>query len=139
MIEGKIKLLEKGLESAQKFIENICSPASTELGLFLKDGIRVWRLNNIIRIINKSSGKLGFENDELVLKASPRVVSEIIDKGSWQENDEIQEMWAGLLISSLDTQGTNDENIVYVNLLNQLTIRQVKTINYFAKNSPKTI
>jgi len=139
MIEEKLKILEKGIESAQKFLENICSPASEELGLMLRDKVRQWRLNNIIKILNKSSGNFDFENDQLILKAHPRIVSEIMEKGSWQDNEEIQSLWAGLLTSSLDSSGRNDENIIFINILNKLTVRQVRIIKYFAEKSPKKI
>jgi len=132
------KITEKGIESAQKFLENICLPVSKEFGLMLKDQVRMWRLNNIVRIINKSQGRFEFEGDELTLKANPRVVSELIEKCSWQDQDEIQDLWAGLLNSSISENEHNDSNLIFISLLNQLTANQARIIKYFAESSKKT-
>ncbi|MBO9699940.1 MAG: DUF4393 domain-containing protein [Sporocytophaga sp.] len=128
---------EESIKGTFSFISKICSPAAEEFGLYFADNIRVWRLNNIIKIIEKSKGKLEFVDNKLQLKAHPRVVMDIIDKGSWQENTELQDMWAGLLASSCQKESENDDNIIYTTILNQLTSTEVKILNYFTVNSAK--
>ncbi len=70
------------------------------MGLLLRDQIRHWRLNNIFKILNKAKGKIDFQDDQLQIKAHPRVALSIIENGSLIDNDEVQNLWAGLFISS---------------------------------------
>lgn len=130
-----IKLsIEKGFEGAQAILSRICLPAADELGLLFQDKIRHWRLNNIIKIIQKAEGKLVFENDNLNLTAHPRVIKEIIDNGSWCDNDELQNMWAGLITSSCNELNNDDGNLLFVDTLKRLTVIQVRLLSYLCCN-----
>ena len=129
---------EESIKGVGNFLSKICMPMADEFGSFLKDKVREWKLKNIIKIIEKSEGKLEYKGGELQLKAHPRVVMEILEGGAVQDNDNIQDMWAGLLASSCNTEA-NDDNIIYINILNQLTTTQAKIINYYAINSRKIV
>ncbi|EFK36356.1 Uncharacterised protein [Chryseobacterium gleum] len=122
--------VEKGFGAAEALLSRICLPAAEELGLMYKDKVRHWRLNNIIKIIEKSNDKLQFIDGEINLNAHPRVIKEIIENGSWCDDDTIQEMWAGLIASSCNEDDGDDLNLIFVNTLKQLTRNQVKILNY---------
>jgi len=95
-----------------------------------QDKVRYWRLNNIIKIVNKSKEQIDFSNDKLGLTAHPRVVKEIMDNGSWCDDDGLQNMWAGLIASSCEEKESDDGNLLFANTLKNLTSRQVKILNY---------
>lgn len=126
--------VEKSADGAGKFLAAICLPAAEEFGLLLRDKLRYWRLNNIIKMIEKSEGKFEFNENTLQLKVNPRVGVEIIENASWQEDDEILQMWSGLLISSINEDGKDDSNLIFVNILKSLTGIQCRIINYICKN-----
>ncbi len=50
-IQNTLKETLKGLES---FLAATCMPALEEMGLMLRDNVRVWRLKNIVKIVEKS-------------------------------------------------------------------------------------
>ena len=120
-------------------IKSVCIPALDEVGLLLRDKVRYWRLNNILSILDKAKGKLHYENEELKIQAHPRVALSIIENGSLNDNDEIQEMWAGLFASSCTKSGHNDENLIFVDLLKQLTVSEAKIIKYSCEIARKII
>jgi len=124
--------VEKSFQGVEGFLQKVCVPALEELGLMIRDKIRNWRLKNILQIIEKSKGKLNFQDEQLQLKiqAHPRVALGIIDNGSIVDNEELQDMWAGLFASSCTKEGQDDENLIFVNLLKQLTIVEAKILNY---------
>jgi hypothetical protein len=124
------KSVEKGFDGAQAVLGRICLPAAEELGLLFQDKVRHWRLNNIIKIIQKTEGKIDYQDEKLTLSAHPRVVKEIIDNGSWCDNDEIQNMWAGLIASTCNEKEGDDGNLLYVDTLKRLTVVQAKILNY---------
>ncbi|WP_081210947.1 Abi-alpha family protein [Salegentibacter sediminis] len=126
--------VEKSFEAAQSVLSRICLPAAEELGLMFQDKVRYWRLNNIIKIIQKSEGKMDFESERLTLSAHPRVVKEIMENGSWCDDETLQEMWAGLIASSCDKNDGDDINLLFVNTLKNLTSNQAKILNYICEN-----
>jgi Abortive infection alpha len=90
-----------------------------------------YKLASIVAKAERKVKEAAIDNTE----AHPRIVSKILEEGSWVDDDEVQEMWAGLLASSC---GEADEsNLVFVNLLSQLTSLQVRILQYACKNAPK--
>jgi hypothetical protein len=122
--------VEKSFEGASALLSKICLPAAEEFGLMLKDKMRYWRVNNIIKIVEKSQGKIGINATDLQLTVHPRIVHEVMDSGSWCDDNTLQDMWAGLLTSSCEICTTSDSNLLFVNSLKQLTSIQAKVINH---------
>lgn len=114
-------VVEKSLETAQQFFSAVCQPAAAEVGLLLRDTVRAWRAKNIASIANKARGLVEIRNDGVQLRAHPRIIAEVIEHGSLCEDDELQSMWAGLVASACTSDGTDEGNILFTNLLKQLT------------------
>lgn len=132
-------VVEKTFQGVEGFLKSVCMPALDEVGLMLKDQVRHWRLNNIFKILEKAKGKIEFKNETLQVKAHPRVALSIIENGSVIDNDEVQDLWAGLFISSCSLDGQDDENLIFVDLLKQLTTAEAKIIKYACENSRKIV
>lgn len=130
--------VEKSFDAAAAVLSRICLPAATELGLWYRDKTRYYRLNNMIKIIEKSKGKMVIKNDNIELEAHPRVVNEIMEAGSWCDNDGLQDMWAGLLAAS-SVEGSSDANILFANTIKSLNSRQVKILNYLCQKCEKSV
>ncbi|MFL9831510.1 Abi-alpha family protein [Flavobacterium sp. ST-87] len=126
--------VEKSFDAAQSLLSRVCIPAAEELGLMFQDKVRYWRLNNIIKIIQKSEEKMSFDGEKLTLCAHPRVIKEIMENGSWCDDDTLQEMWAGLIASSCEKNIGDDINLLFVNILKNLTSNQAKILNYICEN-----
>ena len=76
-----INTATKGLvNGAGAFLSRICLPASEEFGLFLKDKVSKWSGENALQI----------------------------EKGSWVDDNKVQDMWAGLLASSCNEDGRDE-------------------------------
>ena len=127
-------IVEKSAEGTGKFLAAICIPAAEEFGLMLQDKIRYWRLKNIIKMLDKTRSKLDFQNDKLQLSLNPRIGIEIIDNSSWQDDETILQMWAGLLDSSLSRDAYDDSNLIFINLLKSVTKVQAKIINHICSS-----
>ncbi len=120
------------VDAAAVFLGRICLPAAEEFGLFLQDKVWNWRRNNIVKIIQKAERMLSQDSDQY---AHPRIVYEIIERGSWIDDNEVQEMWAGLLSSSCTKEGKDEINLIFIHILSQLTTTEVKIINLICKES----
>jgi len=137
--DAAIIVVNKFLGGIEGFLKIVCVPALEEFGLLIKDQIRHWRLNNLSNILAKAQGKIGFEDENLQLKAHPRVALAIIENGSLNDNDEVQELWAGLFASSCTKDGLDDENLIFVDLLKQLTVCEARILKYSCKRVRKVL
>jgi|CXWL01.1.fsa_nt_gi hypothetical protein len=137
--EAANAVVNKSLGGIEGFLKTVCVPALEEFGLMLRDKVRHWRLNNITRILDKAQGKLGFENESLQMQAHPRVALAIIENGSLNDNEEVQEMWAGLFASSCTKTGQDDENLIFVDLLKQLTVCEARILKFSCESARKVL
>lgn len=133
------KTVQKSLEGIEGFLQLVCKPALGEIGLLLQDKVTYWRLNNIVNMLEKAKGKLDFQNGKLELKSHPRIGLSIIENSSLIDNDEIQDMWAGLFASSCTEGDSDDENLIFIELLKKLTVPQARILRYGVENSKKLI
>lgn len=131
--------VDKTLDGVSAFLSSVCMPASQEFGLMLRDKVRTWRLNNIIQVIKKAEGKLIFEDDQLHLQSHPKVALSILDNASMVDDELLQEWWAGLFASSCTNDGKDDQNLIFVNILKDLTVFEVKLLSYCCVNCTKNI
>ncbi len=123
--------------AAGAFLSRICLPAAEEFGLLLRDKVSSWRAQNALAIATRA--------EELFLKlpnannrhAHPRIVGAVIDHGSWADEDDIRSMWAGLLATACTESGKSQENLIYVNLLAQLTSSQVRILAFACNEATK--
>lgn len=71
--------------------------------------------------------------------AHPRIVSSILNYSSLVESEKVQEMWGGLLASSCTESGDDESNLIFINILSQITSLQAKIINYACEKVEKHI
>lgn len=131
--------IEKSFAGIEGFLKKVCVPLLDELGLMMKDRIRLWRLNNILKTLDKAQGKLEFIKDNLELKAPPRIALSIIENASLNDDDEVQELWAGLFVSSCTKDGIDDSNLIFIDLLKQLTKSEGRIFKYACETAIKVV
>jgi hypothetical protein len=130
-------LTSKSVEGVESFLKIVCVPALQEIGGLTQNQTRVWRLLNAIKIVEKSKGKLVLDEDGNI-KISPRLALAIIEEGSKEDKEEIQELWAGLFAASC-TEKIDDSNLLYVNILREITYRQALIFKYMCENCKKCL
>jgi hypothetical protein len=121
---------------AAAFLSRICLPAAEEFGLLLRDRVSAWRTRNLENIARKAEQKLK-ASESAELHAPPRVIYQIVELGSWTEEDEVQDMWAGLLASSCNFDGDDDSNLMFIDYLSRLSVPEVKILHHACQNAPK--
>jgi len=132
-------LVKGAVDGASAFLSRICLPASEEFGLLLRDKVSHWRAKNLVKVAEKAERKLNATPNAKECHAHPRIASLVLEHGSWVDTDEIQEMWAGLLASSCTRDGNDDSNLIFINLLSQLTTLQVRILNYLCEKAEKRV
>lgn len=125
------------VKGAGAFLSRICLPAAEEFGLLLRDRVGAWRSNNALKIVAKAEALNSAREHADRLHAHPRMVMMAIEEGSWADSDEVQKMWSGLLSSACTLGGEDDDNLVFMNILKQLTTLQTKIINHSVETCQK--
>jgi hypothetical protein len=123
---------------ASSFLGRICLPVAEEFGFLLRDKVSNWRLNNQIRMLQRSEEKYKKFFQESA-HAHPRLVSGILDHSSWTDSDDVHDMWAGLLASSCTSDGNDESNLIFVNILSQFTSLQAKTLKHCCETAQKAV
>ncbi len=129
--EGTKETVGKAVNGVGQFLSKICLPAAEELGLYLKDKMHIYRVVNLYKITQKVQKQL--ENKQHY-EINPRSLINFIDKASLCDDENIQNMWAGLLSGSLLHPSSGDTDIIYYDLLNSLSIYQARIIKLIYKD-----
>jgi hypothetical protein len=126
------------LSAAEALLGRVCLPAAEELGLLLRDKAGAWRQKNIATTLSRSKDKLEQAAVE-GRRAPPRLIMESLNHASWTEDGQVQEMWAGLLVSSCTDGGTDDSNWIFISLLRELTPMQARILRYACETAQKVV
>lgn len=59
--EAGQKVTEATVDGISSFLGSVFKPGLEELGFLLKDKVRQWRLNNILRVLDKAKGRMGLQ------------------------------------------------------------------------------
>lgn len=137
--EAGYEITKGTIESISAFLNCVFKPGLEELGYLTKDKIRYWRLKNIIRTLEKAKGKMTFDGQSLQLTANARVGLSIMEGCSVVDNQVLQNMWAGLFVSSCTEDGYDDSNMNFVDLLKRMSSVEAKIIDYSCPHCMKIL
>lgn len=134
LADAALVVVKGSVEGAGAFLGRICLPAAEEFGLLLRDKVSAWRSLNATIIANKAEQLLSTCGEESRLHAHPRIVGKVLEQGSWENDERVQQMWAGLLASACTKGGDSQDNLIFINLLEQITSAQALLISYACSN-----
>ena len=132
-------IIDKSFNGLGVFLEKVFQPGLEEFGYLIKDQVRQWRLFNALKVMDKAKGRLGFENNELQILANARVGLSILDECSMIDDEELQDMWAGLFASSCTIDGMDDSNMIFVDLLKRISAVEARILKYGCERCRKEI
>lgn len=137
--EAQLEAIKAAIKGLSSFLEIVFKPGLEELGYMMKDEVRLWRLKNILQTLEKAQGKFEFDGTNINLTANARVGISIMEECSSVDNEELQDLWAGLFASSCTSDGKDDSNMNFVDLLRRMSSVEAKIIDYACKNCKKFI
>ena len=139
-ISDSVRVATQGtIEGAAAFLSRLCLPAAEEFGLALRDRISCWRAKNAARMLNRANELQLSRSPNPTERLSPRLAHLAIEEASWIEDDEVQVMWSGLLASSTSRDGRSDENLLFMNILKQLSSLQVSILRFAVEESGQKV
>ncbi len=122
----EVEVAKKSLDLIMDFASRVGGPAADEFGLFLGDKVRAWRIANAVNLYTRTKRIL----EEAGLPANavpPRLFLPLIEAASIEDNESLQEMWAGLLAAA--TQSPDTVSPSFVETLKQMTPNEARYID----------
>lgn len=131
---------EKGglIRVISSVLDRLCGPAAEEFGLILRDRFRYWRLKQAESLAKRVSMMLEANSVENA-NAHPRVVARVLDEASWVEDETVQNLWAGLLVSACTESGDDDSNLIFVSLLSRMSKLQARVLLNSCEKAKKEV
>ncbi|WP_447739589.1 Abi-alpha family protein [Pseudomonas laurentiana] len=135
-VADAVKTVTDGsVQGISALLSRICLPAAEEFGLLWRDKVSHWRARNAAKMAAHAARILDKDTSADKLSAHPRLVFKTIEDSSWTDDDVVLSLWAGLLASSCTESGNDESNLMFINLLSQLTSSQVRIIQYACENT----
>ena len=123
MPEVPLTALEQEIAGgARAALRRTLGPALEEFGLMLSDRVKLWRFRNLLTIREKADRLIAEKNAPAeTLQALPfGTAMRVIEAASQEDEDDIQELWAKLIVSAA-TSETPKINKLHIELLGSLT------------------
>ena len=105
--------------------------------LALRDRVSAWRAGNAAKMLSRANTIYLSNDPNPADQLSPRLADIAIEEASWIDDDQIQDMWSGLLASSAAPHDGSEENLILMNLLKQLSSLEVKMLRFAIEEAPK--
>jgi hypothetical protein len=103
------------------FFGKVLGPAATELGQTLHDWTRLYRYQNLLRIRDKVEAIHAARRLEgKTVAVPPKYAIPMLENASLEEDDTLQDMWAGLIANATDPQKRLNLKRVFSDVLSSL-------------------
>jgi len=131
-IANTSEVVKVAVKRIDDFVGRAFGPALDGLGGWLGDRVKIWRLLNLSKTIDKVEEKLpkGVSVDSVKRK----LLAEWIDSASLEADESLQEMWAGMLASAVVG---NEPHPSFVSCLRQMSRLDALFLATNAKLDPK--
>ncbi|HMH15680.1 MAG TPA: Abi-alpha family protein [Edaphobacter sp.] len=127
------EILKSGpFDKAADLLHRLAGPMFDEFGAMLADKVRVYRVKNLISTVKRTERLL----KDAGLPANvvpPRLLLPIIENCSVEDNDTLQDMWAGLLATA--SQETDSASPSFIETLKQLTPDDARHLEVICQDS----
>lgn len=128
MSKAVVEISNHVIDKAINFLELVIEPPLKELGFLLQDRVKLWRFKNQIRIINKTQDII--ENKKINPRKIPiKIIIPLLEYGSMEETDNMQDKWASLLSKAADSEYSLDLCSMFSEILRQLSPAEVKILD----------
>lgn len=132
----EVELAKKSLDLIMDFARKVGGQAADELGVDFGNRVRAWRIANAVNLYTRTRRIL----EEAGLPANavpPRLFLPLVEAASVEDNESLQEMWAGLLATA--TQAPDEVPPSFVETLKQMTPNEARFIDkvYCDRMNPK--
>lgn len=127
-------------EKILKFTAKVFQSPIAETSGIIGDRLKFYRWKRQIALVDKADTILTKKGIKVTRAVPPKLALPILENASLEDDDDLQELWAKLLVNSMDPKFTEEIRITFVDIIKTLTPTDVNILDVFyksAKNDPK--
>lgn len=119
-IELAKEAIKESFQAAKEFAGKLINPGLQEGGGIIQDTVKFWRFKNQVNILLKAKKFLEEKgmNPKMVL---PKTLVPLLENGSLEEDDEMQDRWASLLATAADPNSRINVRPSFAEILKELS------------------
>lgn len=132
MTPDEVEILKAGAEAAVKpfsnLLERLAGPAVDELGLTLRDSIRVFRFRRQVRLFQRLQETL----DEAGVVPEPvpiKILAPAVAYAALEDDDDLQDRWAALLSNAANPERRDTIAPYFVDMLRSLSSSDARLLD----------
>jgi Abortive infection alpha/Protein of unknown function (DUF2806) len=126
--------LSETINKAADLIHRLTGPVCDDIGAMISDSMKPYRAKNLVNTLRKTERIL--REAGLPANAVPtRLLFPIVDASSIEDDETLQEMWAGLLATT--SQQTDSVSPAFIETLKQLTPDDARHLEIICQDSVK--
>ena len=126
--------LSDTVDKAADLIHRLTGPVCDDIGAMISDSMKPYRAKNFVSTLRKTERIL--REAGLPANAVPtRLLFPIVDASSIEDDDTLQEMWAGLLATA--SQETDSVSPSFLETLKQMTPQDARHLEVICRESVK--
>lgn len=141
MADEGTQLAKKGwpdvLAPFTDLMHNLCGPAFTEYGLAWGDSARAFRLRRLKRLLERTQNRID-ENKIQPEAVKFSLLNDIMNHGSVEDDDDLQDRWANLLATASDPTKKSRHLVAFPQILSQLTKEEALYLDEMCDVADKT-
>lgn len=118
------------LANAIAFLSRLWPQGARNVAQLVYGGLTKARVANAVEILLKAERLLPPDFSTQSMSARSGLVVKVLQYGSWADERWIQQLWAGLLVSSCNFPQNDDSNEVFADLLGKLAAVHVRILKY---------
>lgn len=123
------------IKRAARFLEVLTIPPFQEVGLLAQDQVKYWRFKNQVRILNKAQDYL--RKKQVSPKKVPlKILVPLLEYGSLEEEQSMQERWAALLSRAADPKYSYEHTLSNIEILKQISPAEAKVLDVMFELHP---
>lgn len=124
--------LSETINKAADLVHRLTGPVCDDIGAMISDSMKPYRAKNLVNTLRKTERIL--REAGLSANAVPtRLLFPIVEASSIEDDETLQEMWAGLLATA--SQQTNSVSPSFIETLKQLTPDDARHLEVVCQNS----
>jgi len=120
------------IKKIEDFLQTVFGESAKEIGGIIHDWAKYWRWNNLLKInekIEKIREKRGIEGNTIAIPSGLAI--EIIEVSSKEDNENIQQLWAGLITNATDSSKNTNIRKLFIRILGSLDPIDASILEWF--------
>jgi hypothetical protein len=131
----EIPAIDNITEGVKYFLQKVITPPLEEVGLLFADKVKLWRFKNQVNMLTKAENHLTAKGLK-TRKVSLKVLTPMLEYGSLEEDESLQDKWAALFANTVK-EGSAIDTTLFSHILSQLSQKDAELFEFIHNLSTK--